>query len=94
MEMTRCPECSGPAEVVDRTVLESTDGPVERAHVRCVERHRFWLPVAHLTREPRQRPHRDRPHRESPHRDSPHGDSPAGATPPAGTGDPDLLRRR
>ena len=54
METTRCPECGRPAEVVDRTVLESTDGPVEHAHVRCVLRHRFWLPVEYLTREPRQ----------------------------------------
>ena len=53
METTRCPECGQPAEVVDRTVLASTDGPVEHAHVRCVQRHRFWLPVAYLDREPR-----------------------------------------
>ena len=54
METTRCPECGQPAEVVDRAVLESTDGPVEHAHVRCVQRHRFWLPVGYLTREPRR----------------------------------------
>ncbi len=53
METTRCPECGQPAEVLDRAVLESTDGPVEHAHVRCVRRHRFWLPVGYLTREPR-----------------------------------------
>ncbi len=53
METTHCPECGRPAELVDRAVLESTDGPVEHAHVRCVQRHRFWLPVEYLTREPR-----------------------------------------
>ncbi|HMM95768.1 hypothetical protein [Phycicoccus sp.] len=52
METTRCPECGHPAELVDRCVLESTEGPVEHAHVRCVLRHRFWLPVEYLTREP------------------------------------------
>ncbi|MBM6399259.1 hypothetical protein [Phycicoccus sonneratiae] len=48
MDTSRCPECGLIAEVLDRVVLESTDGPVEHAHVRCVARHRFWLPVAYL----------------------------------------------
>lgn len=54
METTRCPECGEPAEVVQRAVLESTDGPVEHAHVRCVQRHHFCLPVEYLAREPRR----------------------------------------
>ena len=54
METTRCPECGQPAEVVHRAVLESTDGPVEHAHVRCVQRHCFCLPVSYLAREPRR----------------------------------------
>ena len=48
MELTRCPECGLPAEVVDRDVWESTDGPVEHVTVRCVARHRFVMPVAML----------------------------------------------
>jgi hypothetical protein len=48
MDLTRCPECAAPAEVVDRHVLESTDGPIEHARVRCVDRHVFFLPVRHL----------------------------------------------
>jgi hypothetical protein len=48
IETTRCPECGGPAEVLDRDVLESTDGPVEHARVVCLVRHRFFLPVALL----------------------------------------------
>jgi hypothetical protein len=48
MEMTTCPECGAPAEIVDRHVLESTDGPVEHARVRCVARHHFFLPLASL----------------------------------------------
>jgi hypothetical protein len=30
LEIVVCPECAAPAEVVDRVVLESTDGPIER----------------------------------------------------------------
>jgi hypothetical protein len=48
MEWTTCPQCGLLAEVVDRDVWPSTDGPVEHAHVRCVDRHRFVLPVASL----------------------------------------------
>lgn len=50
MDTTQCPECGLLAEVRDRVVLESTDGPVEHAHVTCVDRHRFWLPVGYLAR--------------------------------------------
>ena len=48
MDITTCPECGAPAEIVDRHVLESTEGPVEHARVRCVARHVFFLPVASL----------------------------------------------
>lgn len=48
MDLTTCPECGLVAEVVDRDVWPSTDGPVEHAHVRCVAGHRFVLPVATL----------------------------------------------
>ena len=48
MELTRCPQCGLPAEVVDRDVWESTDGPVEHVAIRCVARHRFVMPVAML----------------------------------------------
>ena len=48
MDLTTCPECGLVAEVVDRDVWPSTDGPVEHAHVRCVSGHRFVLPVATL----------------------------------------------
>ena len=50
MELTRCPQCGILAEVVDREVWPSTDGPVEHAHVRCVAGHRFVLPVELLAR--------------------------------------------
>jgi hypothetical protein len=50
MDYTTCPEegCGVPAEVVDRRVLESTDGPIEHICVKCVAGHRFFLPVEML----------------------------------------------
>ena len=50
MEWTQCPQCGLVAEVVDRDVWPSTDGPIEHVHVRCVARHRFVLPAATLER--------------------------------------------
>ena len=51
IEWTRCPQCGQIAEVVDRDVLPSTDGPVEHVHVRCVAKHRFVMPVVSLARD-------------------------------------------
>ena len=48
MDTTNCPECGSLAEVEWRAVMESTDGPVEHAKVRCVQKHWFLLPVASL----------------------------------------------
>jgi hypothetical protein len=50
MDMTTCPECGALAEITDRHVLESTDGPIEHARVRCLTRHVFFLPTAMLVR--------------------------------------------
>jgi hypothetical protein len=50
MELTSCPECGATAAIEARHVLESTDGPVEHAKVRCVTGHGFFLPVASLDR--------------------------------------------
>jgi hypothetical protein len=47
-ELTACPECSATAEVTDRVLLDSTDGPVEHARIRCVRRHWFYMPTAGL----------------------------------------------
>lgn len=59
LQATSCPECGVPAEVSGRHVLESTDGPVEHARVRCVGGHLFNLPVAMLEPErPDQRARR------------------------------------
>lgn len=48
MEFTVCPQCTEPAVIQWRTVMESTDGPVEHAKVLCVQRHWFFLPTAML----------------------------------------------
>jgi hypothetical protein len=53
MDMTLCPECDEPARVLWRAVLESTDGPIEHAKVRCSRGHWFLLPVASLARSER-----------------------------------------
>ena len=50
MDLTTCPECAAPAEITDRFVLESTDGPVDHARVRCVRGHWFLLSVRTLER--------------------------------------------
>jgi hypothetical protein len=49
MDLTTCPECGAPAEVRDRHVLESTDGPIEHARIGCLQRHYFFLPLEQLS---------------------------------------------
>jgi hypothetical protein len=48
MDLTTCPQCGNAAEITERDVLESTDGPVEHAKVVCVARHWFLMPVASI----------------------------------------------
>jgi hypothetical protein len=43
-ELTGCPACGAPAEVIDRFVLQSTDGPVAHVKVRCVTGPWFTVP--------------------------------------------------
>jgi uncharacterized protein YbaR (Trm112 family) len=52
VELTVCPECAQPAEVVWFTVLASTEGPVEHAKILCLDRHWFLLPTAALGLDP------------------------------------------
>ena len=63
MDTTNCPECGVLAEVEWRAVMESTEGPIEHAKIRCVQRHWFLLPVAALVarRQPVQRRAQFRP---------------------------------
>jgi hypothetical protein len=46
LELTNCPECGAPAEVIDRFVLPSSDGPVEHVKTRCVTGPWFVVPAA------------------------------------------------
>ena len=48
MDTTTCPECGAPAEVTQRSALESTDGPMEHVKIQCVRRHWFLMPTAML----------------------------------------------
>ena len=50
METTTCPDCGAPAEVTDRFVLESTDGPIEHVKVRCAALHWFLTSTESLAR--------------------------------------------
>jgi hypothetical protein len=42
-----CPEptCDAPAEVLDRMVIESTDGLIEHVRTQCLGGHRFFMPT-------------------------------------------------
>ena len=44
-ELTTCPECGRPAEVVHRFAMSSTDGPVEHVKTRCITGPWFTVPA-------------------------------------------------
>jgi hypothetical protein len=54
LDLTVCPEpsCSSAAQIFDRSALQSTDGPIEHVRIRCLNRHRFLLPVEMLAALP------------------------------------------
>ena len=41
--LTTCPQCGVPAEIEQRTMLPSTDGPVEHVKIRCLGGHWFFM---------------------------------------------------
>ena len=47
LTLLECPDphCDSIAELVDRSVLESTDGPIEHVKVQCVRGHNFFMPA-------------------------------------------------
>jgi hypothetical protein len=62
-EIIACPQpgCLAPAEVADRFVLASTDGPVEHAVTWCLEGHGFTPPAESPATPRDQRLRRGRP---------------------------------
>jgi hypothetical protein len=50
LHLTVCPErtCQLPAEVTDRFVLQSTDGPIEFVATYCIRQHMFTVPIERL----------------------------------------------
>ena len=50
MDTTTCPDCGAPTEVTDRSVLESTDGPIEHVRLQCLRRHWFLMSTGSLER--------------------------------------------
>ena len=48
LQLTACPDasCRVPAEITDRFVLGSTDGPIEYVRTYCLQRHVFTVPTA------------------------------------------------
>jgi len=49
MDKTGAARCGLPAEVEDRYLMRSTDGPLERARIRCPRGHWFNGPIKFLT---------------------------------------------
>ena len=41
-----CPDCGAPAEVLYRSMLPSTDGPVEHVKIHCVAGHWYFMEAA------------------------------------------------
>ncbi len=54
IQLTRCPElgCSMPAEMVDRFMLASTDGPIEHVRTYCLAGHMITIPTERLATDP------------------------------------------
>jgi hypothetical protein len=55
-EYIGCPDCGAPAEIVDRFVLDSTDGPLEHLKLWCVTGRWFTVLTENL---PARRPVRE-----------------------------------
>jgi hypothetical protein len=59
VQLTRCPECDQAAEIEYRSVLDSSDGPIEHLKIRCINRHWFHLPVDYIESVPYAVPRRE-----------------------------------
>jgi hypothetical protein len=60
MSITSCPGCGVPAEITERFILASTDGPITHVAVCCVGGHHYRMPAdrlpANLSRRPAYHP--------------------------------------
>ena len=54
--IVNCPECGQPAEVLARTTLTSTDGPIEHIKVRCLLTGRWFFTIDVAHESPAERP--------------------------------------
>jgi hypothetical protein len=45
LDLTPCPDCGLPAEVIDRATLPSTNGPLEHVKTRCITGHWYMTPI-------------------------------------------------
>jgi hypothetical protein len=59
LQLTSCPECGRPAEVIDRFTLPSTDGPIEHVKTRCITGPWFVTPAGYHAPAAAATPHRD-----------------------------------
>jgi hypothetical protein len=55
LTLLQCPDpnCDAVAELVDRTALQSTDGPIEHVKVQCVRGHNFFMPADATGQKPK-----------------------------------------
>ena len=53
-ELTTCPECGRPAEIVHRFMMPSTDGPVEHVKTRCITGPWFTVPADYRSHDRRR----------------------------------------
>jgi hypothetical protein len=51
-EFVGCPGCGAPAEIIDRFVLDSTDGPLEHLKLWCVTGRWFTVLTENLPASP------------------------------------------
>jgi hypothetical protein len=51
-DLVACMQCGAPAEIVERYMLHSTDGPITHATVLGADRHRFMVLVERLASRP------------------------------------------
>ena len=63
LELTHCPDCGLPAEVIGRATMPSTDGPIEHVKTRCITGHWYMTPVGWEASRPGRAAARAKPSR-------------------------------